>query len=91
MPELWTLGIMPTLCMKKIFGIAVKIIYLVFKIGGAVTGFITHDSFGMGFATCGIIGGVLGLILATELILVTAVVVSFICSFKPFDPKKSHN
>jgi hypothetical protein len=70
--------------MKKILGIAVRIIYLVFPIGGAIVGFFTHDLFGMNFAVCGVIGGVIGLILATELILISAVLLSFICSFKPF-------
>jgi hypothetical protein len=43
----------------------------------------------MGLAICGIIGGVLGLIAATLMILVSAVVLSIICTFKPSDFKFS--
>ena len=73
--------------MKKFFqilGIAVRIVFLVFPIVGVVVGFVTHDSFGMNFAVCGIIGGVIGLILAAELVLVGSVLLSILCSFKPF-------
>ena len=73
--------------MKKfiqILGIASKVIFLVFPIVGAIVGLVTHDSFGMNFAVCGFIGGVIGLILAAEVVLVGAVLLSFICSFKPF-------
>ena len=73
--------------MKKfiqILGIAVRIIFLVFPIVGAIVGFVIHDSFGMNFAVCGVIGGVIGLILAAELVLIGSVLLSFICSFKPF-------
>jgi cell division protein FtsX len=73
--------------MKKfiqILRIAVRIIFFVFPIVGAIVGFVTHDSFGMNFAVCGFIGGVIGLILAAELVLVGSVLLSFVCSFKPF-------
>ena len=73
--------------MKKfihILGIAVRIIFLVFPIAGVIVGIVTHDSFGMNFAICGVIGGVIGLILAAELVLIGSVLLSFICSFKPF-------
>ena len=68
-----------------------QIVYAVVPVGSAIYGMAAHESYGMGLAICGIIGGVLGLIAATLLILVSAVVWSIICTGKPFDPKKSHH
>ena len=73
--------------MKKfiqILGIASRIIFLVFPIVGAIVGFVTHDSYGMNFAVCGLVGGIIGLILAAEVFLVGTVLLSMLCSFKPF-------
>jgi hypothetical protein len=73
--------------MKKfiqILGIVVKIIFVVFPIVGAVVGFATHDSYGMSFAVCGFIGAVIGLILAAELVLIGSVLLSILCTYKPF-------
>jgi hypothetical protein len=77
--------------MRAYYSMIVRILYFVLPVGGAVCGMVAHKSYGMGLAICGLIGGVLGLITATLLILVTAVIVSIICTAKPFDPKKSQN
>ena len=77
--------------MRSHYPTIVQIVYLVVPVGGATYGMAAHESYGMGLAICGIIGGGLGLITATLLILITSVVVSIICTFKPFDPKKSEN
>ena len=68
-----------------------EIVYLIVPVGGAVYGMVAHDTYGMGLFSCGMIGGVLGLIAATLLYLVGAVVVSIVCSFRPFDPKGPQN
>jgi hypothetical protein len=68
-----------------------EIVYLVVPVGGAVYGIAAHDTYGMGLFSCGIIGGFLGLIAGTLLYLASAVLLSIICSFKPFDPKESRN
>lgn len=68
-----------------------EIVYLIVPISGAVYGMVVHNSYGMGLFSCGIIGGVLGLIAGTLLILVSAVLLSIVCSRRPFDPKKSRN
>jgi hypothetical protein len=65
-----------------------QIIYLVVPVGSAIYGMATHESYGMGLAICGILGGVLGFIAATLLVLVSAVVWSIICSVKVFDPNR---
>ena len=64
-----------------------EFVYLVVPIGGAVYGMAAHESYGMGLFICGIIGGVLGLIAGTLLILVSAVILSVICTGKQFPPK----
>jgi hypothetical protein len=66
-----------------------QIVYAAVPVGSAIYGMAAHESYGMGLAICGIIGGVLGLIAATLLILVSAVVLSIICTFKPSDFKFS--
>jgi hypothetical protein len=65
-----------------------EIVYLVVPTGGAIYGMAMHDAYGMGLASCGIIGGVLGLIAATLLILVSAVVLSAFCGHRRFQPKR---
>jgi tetrahydromethanopterin S-methyltransferase subunit D len=77
--------------MRAHYPTIVQIVYFVVPVGGAIYGMATHESYGMGLAICGVIGGLLGLITATLLILISAVVLSVICTFKPFDPKKSKN
>jgi uncharacterized membrane protein len=74
--------------MKKFAEIAYPIVYLVATIGGAIYGMVAHESYGMGLAICGIIGGGLGLIAATLLILVFALIVNLFFVHKTFQPKK---
>jgi hypothetical protein len=57
-------------------------------VGGAIYGMVAHESYGMGVAICGIIGGVLGLITATLLHLVSAVILSCFCSDKNLHPRR---
>jgi hypothetical protein len=75
--------------MRSHYPSVIQIIYAVGTIGGAIYGMTTHESYGMGLAICGIIGGVLALIAVTLLILVSAVVWSAICGFRPSDFKFS--
>jgi hypothetical protein len=63
--------------------------YAVGTVGGAIYGMAAHESYGMGLAISGIIGGVLALIAVTLLILVSAVVWSAICGLRPADFKFS--
>ena len=65
-----------------------EVVYLVVPVGGVIYGAVTHDSYGMGYAICGIIGGGLGLIIATLVILVSAVVLSIVCGHRRFQPRK---
>ena len=66
-----------------------EIVYAIVPAGGAVYGMVAHKSYGMGLFSCGIIGGVLGLITGTLLILVSAVLLSIICGLRPSDFKFS--
>jgi hypothetical protein len=73
--------------MKKFFhilGVVARMVFLVFPMIGAVVGFVTHSSYGMGIVVCGALGAVLGLIVAAEVVLVGSVLLSILCSFKPF-------
>jgi uncharacterized membrane protein len=74
--------------MKKFAEIVYPIVYLVVTVGGAIYGMVAHESYGMGLAICGIIGGGLGLIAATLLILVFALTVNLFFVHKTFQPKK---
>jgi hypothetical protein len=75
--------------MRKRYPTIVQIVYQVVSVSCAIYGMAAHKSYGMGLAICGIIGGVLGLIAATLLILVSAVVLSIICGLRPSDFKFS--
>ena len=66
-----------------------QIVYAVVPVSGAVYGMVAHKSYGMGFFSCGIIGGVLGLIAGTLLILISGVLLSIICGLRPSDFKFS--
>jgi hypothetical protein len=75
--------------MRAIFNTIFRIVYTVVPVGGAIYGMAAHESYGMGLAICGIIGGVLGLITATLLHLVSVVILGFICGLRPSDFKFS--
>lgn len=66
-----------------------QIVYVIVPVGGAVYGMIAHKSYGVGLLSCGFIGGVLGLIAGTLLILVSGVILNIICGFRTSDFKFS--
>jgi tetrahydromethanopterin S-methyltransferase subunit D len=74
--------------MRAFFETIFRIGYTVVPVGGAIYGMAAHESYGMGLAICGIIGGVLGLITAALLHLVSIVILSGFCSDKRFRPKR---
>lgn len=65
-----------------------QMVYAIVPAGGAIYGMVAHESYGMAFALCGIIGGILGYIAGTLLILITAVVFSGLCSGKLSRPRR---
>ena len=75
--------------MRAHYPSVIQIIYAVATIGGAIYGMAVHESYGMGLAICGIIGGGLALIAAIILILSSGVVWSIICGLRPSDFKFS--
>ena len=78
--------------MKKflqILGVVVRIIFFVLPVAGVIIGAVAHGTFGMNFAVCAAIGGVIGLILAAEVVLVGAVLLSIVCGLRPSDFKFS--
>jgi hypothetical protein len=62
----------------------IQIVYLVVTMSCAGVGIARHESFDMSAWTCGFIGAGIGLILVTLFILVGAVLVSIVCTYKPF-------
>jgi hypothetical protein len=62
-----------------------KIVYAIVPAGGAVYGMAAHNSYGMGLFSCGMIGGVLGLIAGTILILVSGILLSVVLGLRPSD------
>jgi hypothetical protein len=75
--------------MRAFFETIFRIGYTVVPVSGAIYGMAAHESYGMGLAICGIIGGVLGLITATLFHLVSVVILSIICGLRPSDFKFS--
>lgn len=65
-----------------------QIVYAIIPAGGAIYGMAAHNSYSMGFAICGIIGGALGYIAGTLLILVTALVLNGLSSGRLYPSKK---
>jgi hypothetical protein len=53
---------LPGASMRAHYPTITQIIYAVVPVGSAIYGMAAHESYGMGLAMCGIIGGVLGLI-----------------------------